>query len=183
LPIVAAARDRWVRHNRAKGGAVGETDKSSASTCLVHCQKGISRSAAVVAGYLIEENGWTSEQSIEYLQKLRPQVDPNIGFRDQLRVFEHQRVKLDGLQREEKRQRLLLLLRNVSEREDSEIRSVLGVSEHMMRIERKGSLTCLWFACRATRRRTQQTIIESAALREKLSGNSECPAQLVSFGS
>lgn len=54
---------------------------------LVHCEKGISRSASLVASHLMIKKGMDEVQAIEFLQKLRPQVDPNLSFVVQLSFF------------------------------------------------------------------------------------------------
>jgi len=61
---------------------------------LVHCQLGVSRSAAVVAGFLVQEMNLTLEQAIAHLEIVRPRVRINSGFKDQLGVFESR--KRDG---------------------------------------------------------------------------------------
>jgi len=51
---------------------------------LVHCLMGISRSATVVAAYLVATRKMTATDAIGYLQKKRTVVSPNLGFRQQL---------------------------------------------------------------------------------------------------
>lgn len=51
---------------------------------LVHCYKGNSRSAAVVAGYLMWKRGMNSKEAIEYIRQRRGFIDPNLGFVGQL---------------------------------------------------------------------------------------------------
>jgi hypothetical protein len=55
---------------------------------LVHCAGGVSRSAAVVAGYLMARRGLSFDQSLAALRASRPWVNPNPGFVAQLREFE-----------------------------------------------------------------------------------------------
>jgi hypothetical protein len=55
---------------------------------LVHCAGGVSRSAAVVLGYLMARRGLTLDQSLAELRRARPWVNPNPGFVAQLREFE-----------------------------------------------------------------------------------------------
>jgi dual specificity phosphatase 12 len=55
---------------------------------LVHCAGGISRSATLVAAYLMWEHGWTRKETIQHITAKRNIVDPNEGFMDQLLVFE-----------------------------------------------------------------------------------------------
>jgi atypical dual specificity phosphatase len=65
-------------------------DEASASNrrVLVHCSAAISRSPAVVAGYLIRRRGYSLEGALEALRKVRPVVSPNRGFIEQLRGIE-----------------------------------------------------------------------------------------------
>lgn len=52
---------------------------------LVHCEKGISRSAAVMMAFLIQEGHATSvDEALAKLRESRPCVEPNIGFVTQL---------------------------------------------------------------------------------------------------
>ncbi len=52
----------------------------SGENVYVHCHAGISRSATVVAAYLIEYHEYSYEEAIEYIRRFRPQVHPNPGF-------------------------------------------------------------------------------------------------------
>ncbi|TFY75105.1 hypothetical protein EWM64_g8907 [Hericium alpestre] len=54
---------------------------------LVHCVMGISRSAAVVAAYLMMTRGLSYVDAISYIRQRRPQVQPNYGFIKQLQTF------------------------------------------------------------------------------------------------
>lgn len=47
---------------------------------LVHCYKGISRSAAIVCAYLINKNKTTFNITITQMQQRRPCIEPNLGF-------------------------------------------------------------------------------------------------------
>ena len=65
---------------------------------LCHCVKGKSRSASVVAAYLILYHNMTTEEALEFIKSKRSQVDPNIGYIEQLKTFEKQ-VKIDLLEK------------------------------------------------------------------------------------
>ena len=56
--------------------------------CLVHCNAGVSRSAAVVIGYLMKNRNMTYLSAYDYLKTLRPAVRPNEGFVRQLIQYE-----------------------------------------------------------------------------------------------
>lgn len=53
----------------------------------VHCMYGISRSATIVAAYLISKQGYNDITAIDLIQKYRPCINPNQGFRQQLRLY------------------------------------------------------------------------------------------------
>jgi len=52
---------------------------------LVHCICGVSRSATIVAAWLMTRDGYTAEQAIKLLQSCRECVDPIPAFREQLK--------------------------------------------------------------------------------------------------
>ncbi|KAG5636914.1 hypothetical protein H0H81_006381 [Sphagnurus paluster] len=51
---------------------------------LVHCAEGVSRSVAVVAGFLVAQYGWTPTEAVQYIKSKRRVADPNFGFVQQL---------------------------------------------------------------------------------------------------
>lgn len=55
---------------------------------LVHCMAGASRSATIVAAYLVKEFGLTADQAIDFLQNKRNVVKPNSGFKRQLQNYD-----------------------------------------------------------------------------------------------
>lgn len=55
---------------------------------LVHCKFGVSRSTAVVIGYLIKYMGYTADEAIAYVKRKRHVSNPNKGFIKQLREYE-----------------------------------------------------------------------------------------------
>lgn len=57
------------------------------SQILVHCHAGISRSAAAIASYLIYAHHMTFRETLNKLRAARPEVNPNLGFRMQLRLW------------------------------------------------------------------------------------------------
>jgi hypothetical protein len=52
-------------------------------------QAGISRSASLVAAYLLAQQGLTWTQALSSIKTIRPCIAPNIGFRRQLQSWEH----------------------------------------------------------------------------------------------
>jgi len=57
--------------------------------CLIHCDSGISRSAAVTIAYVMHENRLTYDQAFAYVSDRRCCVHPNLGFMHQLSEYEH----------------------------------------------------------------------------------------------
>mmetsp|Transcript_19104 Transcript_19104/g.34758 ORF Transcript_19104/g.34758 Transcript_19104/m.34758 type:complete len:161 (-) Transcript_19104:3488-3970(-) len=57
---------------------------------IVHCTMGISRSSTTLIAYLIWKCRWSLQQSLKYIQDLRPCVEPNPGFLHQLSVWERE---------------------------------------------------------------------------------------------
>jgi protein-tyrosine phosphatase len=55
---------------------------------VVHCAAGMSRSPTLVIAYLMIENRWGFEETINFVRKKRPIVEPNIGFVKQLKGLE-----------------------------------------------------------------------------------------------
>lgn len=63
---------------------------ASGGTVLVHCFMGKSRSAAIIAAYLIARHRMTVHESLAFLTAIRPQIQPNTGFLRQLAQFERE---------------------------------------------------------------------------------------------
>lgn len=55
---------------------------------LVHCHKGVSRSASFVIGYLMRKNEFTLEEALAHVQSCRPIVQPNTAFLEQLATYQ-----------------------------------------------------------------------------------------------
>ena len=55
---------------------------------LVHCNAGVSRSAALCMAYLMKHRGQTLLQAHGWVKACRPVVRPNVGFWKQLIAFE-----------------------------------------------------------------------------------------------
>ncbi|KAI8982806.1 protein-tyrosine phosphatase-like protein [Trametes punicea] len=54
---------------------------------LVHCVQGVSRSASVVAAFLVAHYGCTPERAVQLVQAKWPSAQPNPGFVSQLGEF------------------------------------------------------------------------------------------------
>ncbi|TCD69842.1 hypothetical protein EIP91_005919 [Steccherinum ochraceum] len=77
LLIHLPAACNFIRAGMAEGGAV-----------LVHCVQGLSRSAAVVAAYLMYSQRISATAAITTVRQAREQVWINPGFQEQLVLFE-----------------------------------------------------------------------------------------------
>jgi protein tyrosine phosphatase len=51
----------------------------------VHCAAGISRSATIVAHYLMKENNWNYDKSLNFLASKNPTIDPAPRFMEVLK--------------------------------------------------------------------------------------------------
>lgn len=80
---------------------------------LIHCQKGKSRSATAICAYLIYIHKMTPSQAIKLLQKKRPIVNPNGGFRSQLVTFYNYVSLLNNTQNIVKRAAEILTLERI----------------------------------------------------------------------
>ena len=54
---------------------------------FIHCSCGVSRSATIVISYLMWKTHSDFNDVYLYIKKIRPEVDPNNGFRRQLGIF------------------------------------------------------------------------------------------------
>ena len=55
---------------------------------LIHCVGGMSRSAAIIIGYLMYKYGYGYEECEKKVKKIRPFIKVNKGFRNQLQIYE-----------------------------------------------------------------------------------------------
>lgn len=55
---------------------------------LVHCHKGVSRSATIVIGYLMMNNKMTLSESFNHVKSCRQIVNPNMAFWEQLQDYD-----------------------------------------------------------------------------------------------
>ncbi|KAJ6457060.1 protein-tyrosine phosphatase-like protein [Mycena vitilis] len=54
---------------------------------LIHCIMGVSRSATVLAAYLMKSRSLTTTAAISFIRQYRPRIQPNYGFVKQLETF------------------------------------------------------------------------------------------------
>lgn len=65
-----------------------EPSMPSFGCVLVHCRRGISRSAAVVVGYLMASEGLSYDEALQHVSSQRSCVSLNLGFRQNLSGFQ-----------------------------------------------------------------------------------------------
>jgi hypothetical protein len=65
-----------------------DRERNSGTATFVHCSSGKSRSAMLVAAYLMYKHGWTREQALQYIRSKRPQTRPNAAFLELLGDWE-----------------------------------------------------------------------------------------------
>lgn len=61
---------------------------------LVHCSRGVSRSASVVILYIMIKNSLEFQQALEYVRSKRPCINPNQGFRKQMASIDVDQYKI-----------------------------------------------------------------------------------------
>ncbi|XP_018584400.1 dual specificity protein phosphatase 19 [Scleropages formosus] len=85
-PITSYFREcsQFIDEAKAKDGVV-----------LVHCNAGVSRSAAVVIGYLMSREGLTFDDAFALVKAARLAVRPNPGFYQQLKAYRPQEMERD----------------------------------------------------------------------------------------
>ncbi|KAJ3862855.1 hypothetical protein EV359DRAFT_44275 [Lentinula novae-zelandiae] len=79
---------------------------------LVHCQAGVSRSATIVAAYLMHNRQMGVEGALDLIRKARPEIDPNPGFIAQLEIFHNASFNIS---RKDKDTRLYYMQRTTEE--------------------------------------------------------------------
>ena len=62
---------------------------------LVHCQKGVSRSASVVTAYIMAKEKICPEDALEIVLRKRNIICPNDGFMEQLHIFHKMKWKVN----------------------------------------------------------------------------------------
>ena len=66
---------------------IHEEIRTHDNNVLVHCAAGISRSAAVIIGYLMKHNKMNFDQAFKHVKSLRSCINPNSGFVEQLKKY------------------------------------------------------------------------------------------------
>ncbi|XP_015785952.1 tyrosine-protein phosphatase yvh1 isoform X2 [Tetranychus urticae] len=77
-----------------------EAAVSRKENVLVHCIAGVSRSATIVTAYLMKKKNKPAEECLEKVREKRSIIDPNEGFRKQLKLFETMGYQIDVLNKD-----------------------------------------------------------------------------------
>ncbi|KAI8926083.1 dual specificity phosphatase, partial [Entophlyctis helioformis] len=56
---------------------------------LVHCQQGVSRSAALIIAYVMKSQRMGFQDAYAYVKEQSPHISPNVQLISQLVAFEH----------------------------------------------------------------------------------------------
>lgn len=62
---------------------------------LINSRHGVSRSGAIVCAYLMKQNNWSYEKALNFVQKKRGNIKPNLGFALQLRTWYRMKFTYD----------------------------------------------------------------------------------------
>jgi len=65
----------------------------SGNSVYIHCKAGRTRSATLVACYLVARHGWTPEQAVEHIKQIRPHVLLHSQQWEAIRTFYNNNVK------------------------------------------------------------------------------------------
>ncbi|KAJ7477688.1 protein-tyrosine phosphatase-like protein [Mycena latifolia] len=89
IPVQDWPDEELFTHFKATNAFIDHARKTSGEGVLVHCLQGVSRSATIVAAYLMASHPpiHDSVSAIEFLQAQRSIVQPNWGFLEQLALY------------------------------------------------------------------------------------------------
>ncbi|KAJ7432382.1 protein-tyrosine phosphatase-like protein [Mycena galericulata] len=89
VPVQDWPDEELLTHFKRANSFIDDARVIAGEGVLVHCYQGVSRSATVVAAYLMASHPHTPDyiSAIKFLQSLRPIVEPNAGFLDQLALY------------------------------------------------------------------------------------------------
>eukprot|EP01111_Echinosteliopsis_oligospora_P017123 TRINITY_DN7319_c0_g1_i1.p1 TRINITY_DN7319_c0_g1~~TRINITY_DN7319_c0_g1_i1.p1 ORF type:complete len:224 (+),score=55.22 TRINITY_DN7319_c0_g1_i1:94-765(+) len=87
LPLLDNAAEDIHHHFTATHDFISEA-VSSGGSVLIHCLRGISRSATITAAYVMQSRHLCPSKAVDLLRQTRPIVKPNYGFMEQLEQFQ-----------------------------------------------------------------------------------------------
>jgi len=91
LSIIDSSDYKISKHFDEVAGFIDE--QRTKGSVLVHCQKGQSRSVTLIFSYLIKYEGWSLAAICNYFESHRIKTTMNIGFQQQIMLYEHKITK------------------------------------------------------------------------------------------
>ena len=82
-------------HFNASNEFINDCIERQGGACLVHCFRGRSRSATVVAAYLMHKHGYSAQKAISKIRSKRPSINPHESFLAQLKMYESMDYSID----------------------------------------------------------------------------------------
>jgi len=86
VPVLDSSNENINKHFRTINEFIKKAISNGGSV-LVHCHEGISRAPTICAGYLIEHNDLKNDTALELIKKIKSNINPNEGFKEQLKYF------------------------------------------------------------------------------------------------
>ena len=86
--IVSAFSDADILKYMEEGTYIIHAAVDAGESILVHCQAGVSRSATMVAAYLIKYFDFSVSAAVDMVKAARPIANPNEGFMRQLEAWQ-----------------------------------------------------------------------------------------------
>eukprot|EP00026_Physarum_polycephalum_P013698 Phypoly_transcript_14126.p1 GENE.Phypoly_transcript_14126~~Phypoly_transcript_14126.p1 ORF type:complete len:192 (+),score=18.49 Phypoly_transcript_14126:359-934(+) len=97
IPLLDCASENIQEHFH-KTSAFIESALAGGGRVLIHCLKGVSRSATIAAAFTIRALSATPEEAVRLLQQNRPIIKPNSGFMNQLEWY-HRTLQTQAAER------------------------------------------------------------------------------------
>ena len=82
-----------MKTNDTSSTSSSSSSRRARGNVLVHCAQGVSRSATIVASYLMRKENMSCNDALAFIKYLRPVSRPNDGFRTQLKQLEEELKK------------------------------------------------------------------------------------------
>jgi len=92
IPILDCASENIQDHFHETSEFIQNALEQGGSV-LIHCLKGVSRSATIAAAFVIKANLLSPVEAVQLLRKFRPVIKPNSGFMNQLEWYSRELQK------------------------------------------------------------------------------------------
>lgn len=86
VPLLDCASENIQEHFHKTSAFIQEA-LNDGGRVLIHCLKGISRSATIAAAFVVKSHSVTPSEAVHILRKFRPIIKPNSGFMMQLEWY------------------------------------------------------------------------------------------------